>query len=221
VSEVHLACGRVAALLEDAPQPAGWLSAQEAGRLATMRTPVRRDQFLAARWQARCLLARVAGGHPAQWALDAPEDAPPAVLADPAWHVSVSHSGDEVAVALSRRPVGIDLEVPRRARDIEGLVALCCTEAERRLFAPEEGANVLFHELWTVKESWLKCRREGVAPARLQQLDAARDARGEVRTWAGAGRWLALCADSASEPRWWSEAPPARGAWRVRDLRPA
>jgi 4'-phosphopantetheinyl transferase len=214
---VHVACARVPALLGSAPTDLQWLSASERDRLARIAADARRQQFVAGRWQARQLLAEVAGGPPQAWALGAPDDLPPNVEGHPEWQLSVSHSGDRVAVALAATPVGIDLEAPRPRRDVEGLIDLCCTEGERALFVAcdRAGREDLFHELWTVKESWLKARREWMAPARLRQLDARPADEGEVRTWRGEGHWLALCAPVDAVVRWWSPPPQASRAWQV------
>jgi 4'-phosphopantetheinyl transferase len=215
--QVHVACGRVAALLASAPAPEAWLSPGEGARLAHMASATRRRQFLAARWQARVLLAQAAGGAAAAWRLTAASNAPPAVEARPGWRISVSHSGDWAAAALALAPVGLDLEAPRRRRDIDGLIAMCCTDAEQAMFAPlEAGAReALFYEIWTVKESWLKQRLEGITPGRLREIGARPGPQGTVRTWRGEGHWLALCAPHAARVRWWSAQPAALRRWRV------
>lgn len=204
---VHLACGALAAPGTD------WLSAGEAQRLAGLHSERRRAQFLAARWQARWLLAQVHGGAPRDWSLEAPADAPPRVAGRPDLFLSISHSGHGTACALAPAPVGLDVEAPARPRDIAGLVALCCTPREQALFATPDAT--LFHELWTVKEAWLKQRGEWVAPRRLAQLEALPAEGGDVRTWRGEGWHLAV---TAAAVRWWTPEPPVRGAWKVRDL---
>jgi 4'-phosphopantetheinyl transferase len=217
VNEVHVACGGVGALLQSAPADNAWLGPAERARLARIGTDARRKQFLAARWQARRLLAQVAGGAAETWQLDAPADAPPTVAGHREWRLSVSHSGERVAVALATDIVGIDLEMPRARRDIDGLVALCCTDAEQALFAPLDAAQraARFHQLWTVKESWLKARGEGMAPSRLRALHTRAVPQGEVRTWHGADGWIALCAPASTPVRWWTPPPPAAQAWDV------
>ena len=204
---VHLACGAIAAVGHD------WASASERQRLAGLRSEARRAQFLAARWQARWLLAQVHGGDPEDWVLEAPADAPPRVAGRADLFLSISHSGTRTACAVADAPVGLDLEEPRRARDIAGLVALCCTAREQRMFAAPDAA--LFHELWTVKEAWLKQRGEWVAPRRLAQVEAVPDAVGNVRTWRGEGWHIAVTADAV---RWWTPEPEVARAWSVRDL---
>ena len=214
---LHLACGDAAALLVQAPAPQRWLSAGESRRLAGLRTPRRRESFLAARWQARWLLAQAFGGDPAGWVLEAPDDAPPRVAQRPDLFLSVSHSGGVVASALAQQPVGVDVEVPRAGRDIAGLVDLCCTPTERVLFerVPPADAAALFHELWTVKEAWLKRRGDWLAPSRLQQLEAAPHGRGEVRVWRQQAWQLAACIGADAAIRWWTPEPTQARRWAV------
>jgi 4'-phosphopantetheinyl transferase len=201
------------------PEGTDWLSAEEAVRLEAITAAARREQFLAARWLARELLAQAAGGEPQQWALTADEAVKPMVVGHPAWHVGIAHSGEWVACAVAKEPIGIDLEAPiPRRRDIDGLVRLCCTEGERRMFEGLDASaqEALFHELWTVKESWLKRRGEWVAPARLVRIDSRPREPGEVTTWRGEGWVLALC--GGRDVLWHGEPPISPRAWQVRDL---
>lgn len=215
MSAVRLACVRGADCL---PRRGDWLSTEEAARLRAITARVRREQFLAARWLVRELLAQAAGGQPRDWALSAGEAAKPTVIGHPQWHVAIAHSGDRVACAVAREEIGIDLEAPVRRRDVEGLVQLVCTEGERRLFEGLDAAqrDALFHELWTVKESWLKRRGEWVAPARLVRIDARPALDGEARTWRGEGWVLALC--GGAEVLWHGEPASPLRHWQVRDL---
>jgi 4'-phosphopantetheinyl transferase len=211
---VHVACARAAEL----PGSLDWLSPQEGERLAGIVALKRREQFLAGRWQMRQLLAQAVGGTPRDWALTAPPDAPPAVEGQRQWHLSISHSGEWIGCAVAHAPLGLDLEAPRRQRDIAGLLALCCTPGEQRMFEGlgEHEREPLFYELWTVKESWLKRRGEWISPRRLAQLEAQPQQGGEVRTWRAEELWLALCA-GPGHVRWWSGEPPIARTWRVAD----
>jgi len=78
-------------------------------------------------------------------------------------HLSISHSGDYFALAISSRPVGIDLQEHRPV------------EAEKlahRFFHPEEEAYVLaggefdkvmrFYRIWTAKEAYVKMTGTGI-----------------------------------------------------------
>jgi 4'-phosphopantetheinyl transferase len=214
---VHLACAEVATLLQQAPPPAQWLTPDEAQRLSGLRTDRRRDAFVGARWQARCLLAQVHGGEPWDWPLQAPRDAPPRVRGHGGLFLSISHSGARTACALATHSIGLDLEQPTRRRDVEGLVALCCTAAERARFEGLADAerDALFYALWTLKEAWLKRRGEWIAPQRLQQLSAMESAEGDLRTWGGEGWMLAA---TGSEFRWWTPQPAPSRSWQMTDL---
>lgn len=76
---------------------------------------------------------------------------------------SISHSNNTVAVALSDKPIGIDIEFVNEHRDILAL--------SERFFAPEEHQAMLqsknacedFFVLWTKKEALTKIRGEGLS----------------------------------------------------------
>ena len=61
-------------------------------------------------------------------------------------HFSLSHSKTHVLCALSREPVGVDIESPRRIS--ERAVRYFCSPEELRLFDPLD--------LWVLKESYIK-----------------------------------------------------------------
>lgn len=214
---VHLACAHVATL---APGDQNWLSPGERKRLAAFTTQGRRAQFIASRWLARWLLWQVHDVVPRDWVLEAPADAPPRIAGRRDLVLSISHSGDFTACALASQPVGIDLEQPARARDVEGLADLCCTPRERALMAglAPDAREALFYELWTVKEAWLKMHGEWIAPQVLQRIEALPAREGQVRTWRCSGWTLAVTADTV---KWWSAEPERHQSWRVEDLKPA
>lgn len=72
-------------------------------------------------------------------------------------HYNISHSGDIVSVAMSQAPVGIDIE-HKDDRDFK---------VTSRMFSEEDKAFInadqkKFREVWTSKESFLKCTGEGI-----------------------------------------------------------
>jgi 4'-phosphopantetheinyl transferase len=217
---VHLACARVDDLLPQLPAPhASWLSPQEQQRLAHISTDTRRGQFLAARWQARLLLARASASEAGSWRVTAPEAAPPRVEGRDDLYLSISHSGGWVACAVAATPIGLDLEAPRRRRDIDGLVDLCCTPREQAGFEGLDAKQreTLFYELWTVKEAWIKRRGDWVAPQRLRQVEAGAGTAADAWTWRVRDWTLALCAPGVRSVRWWSPLPPLTRSWAVCD----
>ena len=75
---------------------------------------------------------------------------------------SLSHSGNIIAVALSDKPVGIDVELKNAAR-FEKLSNKILTEAEKEkvLSIPKIKRGEAINKLWTVKEASFKLRGAG------------------------------------------------------------
>jgi 4'-phosphopantetheinyl transferase len=97
----------------------------------------------------------------------------PAVQGGP--HVSVSHSGDLIAVALTELgPVGVDVEETTRPTDIESMLGYVFSPAE--LDALDDPA-ALFYQAWTRKESILKATGEGLS-VRMSTLTVLPEAAG-------------------------------------------
>jgi 4'-phosphopantetheinyl transferase len=232
VASISLWLGRVTPLAAQAVALGrDWLSETERARLATFSAPGRRAQFLAGRLGARQLLAASHGGDAlADWCLDAAHDAPPRLQRGLcALHVALSHSGDHVACAVSTEPLGLDLEVPRRQRDIAALCAGVCTSAEQaRLQAlPVDRRAGHFYRMWTLKEAWLKRRGEGVSPARLTTLHTQAQAphgTAEGRVWQQGGLTLALLAPPSLPLQWHATPNTVRDErpehWRVDEIHP-
>lgn len=205
----------------------GWLSQPEQQKLAGLRAPARRAQFLAGRWLLRELLARCHGGTPQDWQLSAPQQGPPTVLAPVSapLHLALSHSGDLVAGAISAQPVGLDVECPQRQRDVTGLAALCCDACEQAQLQalPTDQREDLFYAFWTAKEAWVKCHGEDLAPRRLAQIHlaaASGDTEARVRVWRGEGWTLALAAPPGVQVRWHAPVPVLASQWDVADEGP-
>lgn len=75
-------------------------------------------------------------------------------------YVSISHSGNMVAVCTGESPVGIDIEQIDRQRDTEKIARrfFCGKELDFVLGAPAER----FYEIWTKKEAYSKIGGKGV-----------------------------------------------------------
>lgn len=81
----------------------------------------------------------------------------------PGFHFNISHSGNWVALACGDTPVGIDVQQPGDPKRQEGVVRRFFTEAEQRfVFAQPDGRQQRFLEIWTAKESYLKCLGTGL-----------------------------------------------------------
>ena len=68
-------------------------------------------------------------------------------------HISLTHSGDFAAAAVSNKPVGIDIQVYKQVS--EKLLNRVCTKDELE-FVNSTG-NKGFFKIWTAKEAYSKC----------------------------------------------------------------
>lgn len=76
---------------------------------------------------------------------------------------NISHSGDWVAVFISNTPVGIDVEEVRPI-DMNIAESFLSVQEFNRLMSHHEGERLpRFYELWTLKESYIKCKGEGLS----------------------------------------------------------
>ncbi|MFO1477374.1 MAG: 4'-phosphopantetheinyl transferase superfamily protein [Verrucomicrobiota bacterium] len=140
-----------------------------------------RDRFVAARGQLREILAarlrrpaasiELAYGRFGKPSLAGIESAP----ADRQVHFNLAHSDARALVALSHRPVGVDIERKRPLAEMDQIAA--------RFFAPNENARLqsrpvesrpeAFFDLWTRKEAWVKANgwslAEGMNQVELPQ----------------------------------------------------
>jgi 4'-phosphopantetheinyl transferase len=89
----------------------------------------------------------------------------PFIFGLPHVHYNISHCVGMVALALSDRPVGVDVEKVRPMRD--ALVRRVLTEEEQSFLyktaSCEEARSEWFTRFWTLKESYLKYTGEGIA----------------------------------------------------------
>ncbi|WP_299082284.1 4'-phosphopantetheinyl transferase superfamily protein [uncultured Paraglaciecola sp.] len=71
--------------------------------------------------------------------------------------VSISHSGDMVAVALASSPcaIGIDIEKHKK-RNFQALLQVFSTEQEQAFISNGGDTSRLFYRLWTAKEAFFK-----------------------------------------------------------------
>lgn len=80
------------------------------------------------------------------------------------WRFNLSHSGDYVLCALSRREVGADIQVYQK-KDVKKLAGRFFSEEENRSLKQSEDENADFFRLWTRKEAYGKLTGEGLAGA--------------------------------------------------------
>jgi 4'-phosphopantetheinyl transferase len=89
---------------------------------------------------------------------------PNSLIAHRSPHFSISHTKNALAVAVSREPVGIDVEAVvsvRRAEDTP-LLQRTMSAAERQVIAASADPCMTFTELWTRKEAVFKAIGTGI-----------------------------------------------------------
>ncbi|WP_150240898.1 4'-phosphopantetheinyl transferase family protein [Nocardiopsis quinghaiensis] len=104
------------------------------------------------------------------------------------WEVSVSHSGEWVALALaSGVPVGVDVERVSGARDLEGLAGYTLGDPERQAWERLSPADRIgaFFRYWARKEALLKATGLGLSGGLRRVLVSPADAAPELLAWTG------------------------------------
>jgi len=193
-----------------------WLGEEERARLSAMTAPRRRAQFIAGRWLARQCLAARAGGNWRDYALSAPDDGAPQVLAAPVpdhGFFSLSHSGDWLACAVSPLPVGVDVECSDRTRDFQALNEWMHEPADLQA-APGNPSEqqAWFYAQWTLKEAWLK-HATSLAPSpaprpsmRSARFTACKEGEGAAMVGQGAAFTVAVYPATPATLQWGSGA---------------
>lgn len=78
---------------------------------------------------------------------------------DGAKQFSISHSGNMLVVAISKQPIGVDVQTILPFS--EALAKTICSEKEFELIAKSKTPARELTKLWTKKESLIKCKGEG------------------------------------------------------------
>ncbi|NGN67713.1 4'-phosphopantetheinyl transferase superfamily protein [Streptomyces sp. A7024] len=190
----------------------GLLDGRERGRCESFTREVDLSRYVTGRVLAKTALAHMCGARPEDIRLYAkcpgcggPHGKPQVLGAAEGWELSITHSGDVVAVALAEgRPVGLDVEqyVPRAGAGIAEEFALVLTAAERasveRLPLQDRERACLTY--WARKEAVLKATGEGLNTPMTDFTLSAPDAPAALLGWHpsyGDGRPVPAMADVA------------------------
>lgn len=84
----------------------------------------------------------------------------PYLLARPDLHFSISHTKNAIVVALSGKPIGVDVEQIRHPSD--GLLGKTMNQEEQHQIASAACPDTAFTVLWTQKEAVLKLLGTGI-----------------------------------------------------------
>lgn len=201
-----------------------WLNESEQQRLAAMRSETRRRQFIAGHGLARHLAAESTDSLPEDWQVVAASNGTPALIrrdpnAGQGMYLSLSHSGDHVAAAIALFPIGIDIEIPRKQRDLLALADYTfspeeCAELQR---TAESERSALFYRFWTLKEAWGKRENHGLRPelARRQRALTASSETAEAVSWQTGNVFVAMAGNPGMQVRVCGTPEPVRPLfWR-------
>lgn len=185
------------------------LNEEERARNARLRLPADRDRHLLGRAMARLALAEHAGCSPEKVGFelrcpsceekertgasskdDTPHGKPHPSGPAEGWEISISHSGEWVALALTRQArVGIDVERVTETRDLEGLAGYTLADVEHDSWQGlTAGARPgAFFGYWARKEAVLKATGLGLSGGlrRVAVTPPHNDAR--LLSWDGGG----------------------------------
>ena len=191
--------GAIRDLLRQLPAGEAWLSEVERARYLRITRATRRNQFLAGHGYARQLLTRFDGGAFEDWSLSHNKHGAPLATRggdDVGVHVSISHSGGQVACAVASVPVGVDIEVAGRPRDLMRLAKSLYAPAFWRALATDDAMSrkQRFFRRWTLDEARAKAMGRGLLRTTLATQEwspvAANEADGW--TWDVPLGWLAI-----------------------------
>lgn len=76
---------------------------------------------------------------------------------------NISHTGDYVLIAISPKPVGIDVEYLNREFDFKSILDITFSKKEIDFIGNDEVNPTNFYVMWTRKEALLKASGEGVS----------------------------------------------------------
>ena len=207
-----------------------WLTRDERRRFDEMASIERRDAFVAGHRLARDLGARWHAVAPARISVHRHDDGRPCLHLDDApspFSISLSHSGDWILAGIATVPIGVDVEVPRRPRNIDRLArhAFAPEDVDRLLALPTAERLGAFHELWALQEARGKRTGEGFLPGhsrRIRVFTAEREV-AEAFSWRlGEGGAVAIALQGAPAPELDDDGCLAhpRG-WRFQPIREA
>lgn len=157
------ASGAETPLLAEAPEHALPLSEQEQAWCRALSAPLRL-RYATSRALVRRQLAALLGTEPRALPLHSPPGAAPRLAAG--WgHLSLSHSRDQLLLAWSPWPIGVDLEAADRRLDGVTLARrfFPAAELEQLLQLPEGRRRRAVLESWVRKEAAIKWRGSSLA----------------------------------------------------------
>lgn len=185
-----------------------WLTDDELTRYQAISSSQRRQQFLAGHYLIRKMASRLYANTVEDWIYCVDDNNLRGVKCRqagiPELHVSLSHSGDWIAAAISTSAIGIDIETYSKQRDFIAIASHVFSESETNLLkslTPDQ-LNQQFYLYWTLKESVAKQYGVGLKfeISRLQSPVLVSDGElANMRSWQCPDYVIALASDDSME----------------------
>ena len=96
---------------------------------------------------------------------------------------SLSHTSDAVACVVSKCEIGVDVQ--KKISRYEDVMKRVCCENEIRFVSDSDNPSVDFTKIWTLKESYVKCKGTGISDnlSKYDFSDVAKNGGGKLNDY--------------------------------------
>ena len=143
-----------------------YISASRREKIGRMRQEEDQKRSLTAELLLRCAAFQIGGIPPRSLAIASGPYGKPYLSGVKDFYFNLSHSGQYVALAVGRFPLGVDVERMQPMEDsMKSIAARFFTSRENRLLLSKSGDALcrMFYTLWTLKESYVKAEGKGLS----------------------------------------------------------
>lgn len=128
------------------------------------RTIPAQDEFITARGALRYLSGKYLRKEPLSLTANKGANGKPGWVQEESnqLHFNITHSGENVLIAFSNEPVGIDIEKIKPAFDYTSMLTRCFNAHEINAIKNASDPHTIFYSLWTRKEALLKALGRGI-----------------------------------------------------------
>jgi 4'-phosphopantetheinyl transferase len=138
------------------------LSPEEQKRATRFRQLADQQRHMLGRGLFRLIAGQLTGHMARSVVIEKDVNGKPFLPQAPNWHLSVSHTGDWVVLAVDQVPVGVDVEQINPRFIIDDLIPTVLSQTEQQAMTLHPDSHSFFYELWTRKETLVKATGIGV-----------------------------------------------------------
>ncbi len=138
------------------------LSAAEQARAQRYHRPIDQLRFVAGRGLLRTVVGQYTRQPANQIVIDIGPTQKPALRHTPDLHVNLAHAGGWIMLAVSDKPVGIDVEAIDYTFDYQLITESSFSQIEQQAIQKAVDPRRAFYESWTRKEALVKATGTGI-----------------------------------------------------------